>query len=1100
MTYQGHLVYSLDTHKIVDAILPEHLESIFSDHKWAGQKNLLITLAEMNLTDLPGPFKSGGWTSDRFRKSEWIGFDLDDLSYEGELNKELVGKIIGEWAGTGRWLVVHSGNGLHVWCKVPPVTSRKWYLKKKEAYSRVAVELQEKLEEAGIKVKADTQVFRPNLSFRLPGTVNVKKGKYQPVYILVQNKSDKPCSKVRERIEDWHEALEIESTFRSSSPFSFQYRSYDVAQALLNTGIKHKEKSEGRTAILGACPYCGKKHKAYVTRRGKLRCLRQSCEANNYKQPGEWLQKIGIDPDLYKGIEEVSAHTSRNFIQEFEDVGSFRESFTKVLPDFLDFLKDNPETVPLVATTPGSGKSSSIRRALELWLQKTQVAQRVLNSEGKIEPDYPTVWFILPTHKLAKETAEHFEELGIKVCRLKGRGHFRDTDCEYPGSCEINDVLGCSSSRVCNYCSKGPNNQWGEYCAYYKQLFEAASSEPGSVVITTSAQWYSLLGQDIFIPGEPSKRPVMANASMFIFDECPEDGHQPTQIVYRDKNPTEKDNIQSLIFRDCWPDEAKTFAEVFYQFLSPKPDINLSSALSWRVWCNKDGPKRAQGGNLKRIMTSLGIKIAGSNRKWRKLLRKVSELRPGLNRDKEDKKVTVHSLPAWVPKAAEFLLNSPERVCVHRRDGQKIKTPEAMLTLFEQNSAEPERYIGVDPETGEGGEVVQVPCLILDAYGETSLADWQRLFHKRKVELQACKIKSDPNKVEVLWQQYNTSRAALKNEEKYSKAKTGLERQIQNLDRSSAIYTHKASVERVRQELRDYGDKVRVDHYGSGRGINTYSGRNIILFGEARQNEFAIEAALYAATGKKPDPHKVSKKSVQARYRAYMEAVYRSRPLDSPETGLKIVIFSYDRPPPELVYGVRTSKARSYGEQDIAEVLNQFKMKYGWIPTDNFLKKLFSQEANDFHNIPELYNLLYKGLGDLVVLKDKNSREQNRKAFKHVEAGMKLVRVADFGYILVDQKSEISPAEIVESFCNSYGFKIPTWARKLLLVSGSQNLSEVVSNPSSEVSEVQSSKAKGEVVDFPKREPSKKAYGGRRKSKIPRIDVDWDRIQLSNCS
>ena len=412
----------------------------------------------------------------------------------------------------------------------------------------------------------------------------------------------------------------------------------------------------------------------------------------------------------------------------------------------------------------------------------------------------------------------------------------------------------------------------------------------------------------------------------------------------------------------------------------------------------------------------------------------------------------------------------------------------------------------MNPETGEGGIAVKVPCLILDAYGETSLEDWQRLFHKRKVELQVCRIKSDPNRVQVLWEKYNTSRSALRREEKFSEAIEGLKRQIGDSTRPATVYTHKGNLNRVKEELQQYGDQVVVDHYGSGRGINSHSGRDIILYGEARLNDLALEASLHAVKGKKPDQQSITKKSREARFRAYMEAGYRSRPLDSPEGGLKIVVFSQDRPPSELVYGVKTEKVQSYKEKDLATLLNRFKEKYGWILSYNFLTTFFEKKPKDFHFLPELFNSINQELGQFPDITTKNSREKNQKVFSQVTAGMRKVRVDSFGFMFVSQNLEQTSEEIVRTFCSSYNFKIPKWAEKALAEHEERVSGSIASEPASEEKNsspespnVQATKY-GRVVDFPKRESSKKADSGGRANKIPRIELDRERILLANCS
>ena len=1031
---QGHLVYSLDSKQIEGVALT--FEQLFmTEHEWGNRSNIFITLAQMDLTDLPWAPEKGGWTSDRWRSSEWIGFDLDKLEYEFGFQKADLESLMDEWTGGGRWFVVNSGNGLHIWLKVPPISDRHWYSTRKLAYSEVAKELQAKLKEIGLSVEADTQVFRPNMAFRIPYTNNNKNNTTNTVFVLAQNESKTPCTKVFDRIEEWFDALEIESQRQTSS--SFYSNVYQPVGALQEAGIKYRPKGDGRTNIVGKCPYCKRKHKAYLTKSGYLKCLRKSCEANIPIPPFMWIEKIGANPENYKQRKEDHVLDDEGHEHRFLDVDDFRERFKLSLPHFFDTILENPLIAPVFAMPPGAGKSFSSREALGVWLNTARVPQRITNIPGQIEYDNPIGVWVVPTHSLASEAEEHFRELGLKVYMLSGKNQSRDEDCLYPGECRLRESLGMSSSRTCYRCVKGPNSGSIQMCQYFKQLFKGASPVPGSVVVTTFASWNILHKQEIYVPDEEKKRSVFADASMVIFDECPEDGHLPTQVIYRTKSPFEEPGIGSLIYREYWPKDAREFIDVLHLLLAPNPKIEWApEVLAWKVWCEAIKTNPVRGTTFRKLFTALGVRKVGSRENWSALLERVTNLKPGMDSDESLENITELSLPTWVPKLARLLLEHPERLVLCRVNGLNVKVPSVTLTIYDVSRAEAQRRIGMLPSDEQSGEIIKVPCMVLDAYGETQVENWKSLFYDRDVRLEFCRIKSDPKKVEVLWVEQNTSRRYLSIPKNFEIATKELLAGIKRIDGLWTVYTHKANVEKLKYVFKDFPEgQVIIDYYGSARGINTYTGRHIALFGEARKNEDVVASSLQILRGNKPSSIEIRKQCQKERTRSWVEAAYRCRPLTPPvpiaEEKLTILIFSRDKPPSEVIHGVKTEPRKRALSWDLLDELEQFKEANGFIFPLNFYLSFVGKKPNDISTMTDPYNKLYIENGHIVDIIEKNSRNKNKKVFKEILKGMTRIRL-DSMILYIKSGTKEAMAETTKEFCETYSFDIPKRVKEIL--------------------------------------------------------------------
>ncbi len=796
--------------------------------------------------------------------------------------------------------------------------------------------------------------------------------------------------------------------------------------------------------------------------------LRKSTEVRFVELPTE----LGEKADLADCLRELGAEATIQALSNpqipmglvqsntrekvFEAVEEFRNQAAAWLEAVFTKAIENPDEVPIICTTPGAGKSTTAREILIKFISEVKVPGRTTSTQGVVQEELLTVVYIAPTHELIEEAIKYFTDRGQKVYATIGRQRLRgEGGCYNPEQCEIAEMIGCSASKTCYACDMGPENKSGTYCEYYTRLFNAADAEPGSIILMTTAQWVALHHLRMTVKHGKKASSVLRNVGLAIFDECPEDGHAPTKTIYRDLEPSQKLGAGSLIHRNNWPEPARFLGELLHEMMSPAPGDQLTKAAkSLEDWFDSTKFQGIQGTELRKIIISIGINRGKTREELHEILAQVKELKSGDNRDKSDKTPTECSLPDWMIRFAELLLDKPHRLTMERLPKKNKTQPRGVMTIQEFNQVRPYREIGNHPNDKENPQTAKVPCVVFDAYGDSQYKDWSRFFPDRKIGLKKVQIKAVKEKVSIYWLKYNTSRKALGDENKFKKVMDELEYSIKKIGLSWVIYTHKANVEKVERELEKRFKEcpeitITVDYYGRAKGINTHKGKNIALFGEARKNERAIAANIYAQTGRKPIEAQIKKQSRKERNQTLKEAVYRCRPLDAPEEGLTVLVFSQDKPPADLIYGVNMETGQKHRQQSLAELLRQNIDESGWIPSYNFLAGKFSENRSYSNKLPGPYNIPFIGTGQFVEILKKTPRERCKKVFSEVTAGMKRVRLDGFGFVFinpnfkpncetdvtpdiaVDADFETKSAYVVNLVCKSLNLNPPKWVLRI---------------------------------------------------------------------
>lgn len=134
------------------------------------------------LGDAPGGKKRGKGT---FIRQSLIPYDIDGIEFSDSKqgNKEILDKFLAaffEVTGFERekTVTVFSGNGLHFLVLVDQWDDRDYFKKHFGSYDLSCTKLESRFKELGLVSKGlDRNVFKPNGTLRLPGTLNKKPGK-----------------------------------------------------------------------------------------------------------------------------------------------------------------------------------------------------------------------------------------------------------------------------------------------------------------------------------------------------------------------------------------------------------------------------------------------------------------------------------------------------------------------------------------------------------------------------------------------------------------------------------------------------------------------------------------------------------------------------------------------------------------------------------------------------------------------------------------------------------------------------------------------------------------------------------------------------------
>ena len=720
------------------------------------------------------------------------------------------------------------------------------------------------------------------------------------------------------------------------------------------------------------------------------------------------LKTLGIDAVLNtlrnaERPKEISKYIP-TVQKKFDSAQQFRTEFPDIIKSsFDDVIKDSLKVVA-TSTSPGLGKTSTSIEELVKWANKEKAS----------------VAYIAPTHKLLLQVKEQLENLNINVVHTLGRKSLREA-CLNSDASELADLLGISSNKICLGCQRGPKGS-GDYCEYYQRLFEAATAGPGTIILMTTDQFYFLLQRKINFTALNESRSVLENVEMIVIDECPEHEFTLAKTIGRSQDPITNKNIDgSLLFRGEFPRPARELAEILYELMAPTPDRDIiQSSARLQNWYDTKKPQQVQGEALRGLITSIAVKKLGSRQHWKDLLEEVKKLVPGTNRDEEDHQITIRSLPAWLIQFAQALTDSPHLLMIQRFPNSETskKKHEAFLHIYNNLQILPPE----DPE--------QTPLpsfLILDAYLESNISNWQQLLPKHQLQLKIFKVDADKQKVRVKHIKLPTSRKALDNEEKFLEAVEATKRELKQIKGDSIIYTHKKNSKKVEETF-----DLPVDYYGRAQGINDYKSLNIILFGEARPNEAGIKAKIFARTEKEPNEKQVKERSKIERQRILMEASYRSRPLDAPEGGLTILVVSGDSPPPNLIDGIEVEPLKNFKQQKLEELVKQIVDKTGWIPSFNSFSDKTDEKKNNLSKLDEVYkDTIIISFTQLVETVKISSERVGKKVFSEVSAGFRRVRIKGFGDIFVSGSKE-KQAETVQAFCFACGFESPKWVEKSL--------------------------------------------------------------------
>ena len=762
----------------------------------------------------------------------------------------------------------------------------------------------------------------------------------------------------------------------------------------------------------------------------------------------ELPRQLGIERDFADCLRELGIHGAWQVIIEAKEpnyllkrtpifeveipnVCIFRATAKKLILEWIQFARKNPELVNIIGTTPGAGKS-------------TMTAIELVNIIDR-EDNPPKIIFVCSTHAQLQQADKVFKKKGVKTIRTMGKKRFRDTgECKKAQELEIRESLGISTSSACNECLKGPKSDFKDRCEYQKGLSRVKSAGPGDVVLMVTDQIYRLQWHKDFLNIDEN--------TLIVFDECPCHGFAPTKTISQDRVDDEgKEAENSLFHRDKWPEPGMIFAEIFYQLLDSEPKKYLNSKNKHlKKWGDTTASQELQGISLRSAFGAIAVKVLAKyklGRSYKAFLETVANLEPGKNAKPKDNKVTHKSMPAWIPETARLILYEPHRLVIQRAKSTKADRRAGTLTIFEK------AYFRQTNDEGESIYTRLPSVLILDAHVDSNLENWKRFLPDYKLNVKKYKIPIDPKKVEVQLINLKTSQAAIgDDDEHFCKLIEYVKRVIESMGGKIVIYVNKKNKVKVKKALEGY-ENVEFDHFGRTRGSNKHRGKNIIILGEANRNENAVRRSLYAMTGKEPSPKQVKEQMELERYRELYEAVYRSRPLDSPEEGLNILIITQDRLNSKLIqnliYGAEVELLRDFREQDLLDLLGAKLSENGWIPKYNLFAEKIDENLNDSSRIrnPVIkYTLLY-GFEHPIEIAREIPEKPCQSLFGEIQHGTRSFCLTDGDGCSrsVSVLKTLSPEQAtrLELFCSDHGLQ-PSKSFFNFLAEKKASLSEVV--------------------------------------------------------
>ena len=691
----------------------------------------------------------------------------------------------------------------------------------------------------------------------------------------------------------------------------------------------------------------------------------------------ETIRKAQIPKELLK-------HTP--IIQRtIDSVDDFRKEFPEIIRDSIEYVIREPDVIS-ISSSPGVGKT-------------TTTAEQIIK---KVKENNSVALYAAPTHSQLEQIKEQLQNRDINVIHTKGKKSFRK-ECVQSEQNEISEILGISGSGICRHCEKGPNNI-GSFCQYYDNLIKAATAEKNTIILMTTDQWYHLQNRKIWIEGIKDSKFIFENVQFTVLDERPEHGFVSETVIYRNQDPIKNKSCDgSMLHRGDWPKPAKEFVEILYELTAPTPDPEfIKKSKKLKKWYDTKELQQLQGEELYKLAKTVAKEKLGSIEQWENLVDKVKELEPGTNKNPNNTRINLRSLPKWVVDIAQLLDEEPHKVMIRRLPSSPDKPNEGTIHLFDPYQID--TTISTSQDQYDNTQSI----LILDAYLEQNIRFWKNLLPQQLIYVKDFRIKSDSNKVVVQHVKQNTSRNALSDEKKLDKAVEAAKEAIGN-NSNPVVYTHKKNKDRVQEAF----PKNIVDYFGRTQGLNDYKGEDILILGSAYVNEAAVKAKIFAMQNREPTLKQVKDLANSERLRILTECAYRARTLDASSKGITITIVSQDTKLPDLIHGVETIYLEDFRQSRLREKLEDIKASFNFFPSLNLLLTKTDKILNYLNKMSRAYkDNIYTKFAQLVEILKKIPERRYKKVFREVAAGMSRARIAKFGDILVlrDMKEKIITA------------------------------------------------------------------------------------------
>ena len=690
------------------------------------------------------------------------------------------------------------------------------------------------------------------------------------------------------------------------------------------------------------------------------------------------LQELGIEAVMKTFFEARVSGCVIDMTPTFkchvpDKIELFRINLEGLIQDFIKAIIEDPSKAIALGATPGTGKS---------WITIKVLAELVRKKLLR-------VIMVCATHDSLEQTKTYFEEQGVEDITLcMGKGLLgKMGKCKMAKDIAVMEDLGISSHDICKGCS---DNDYHNPCKYHDLIQTAQSSKRGQVVLMTTDQ-FSLIQKHW-------NRLQLDDRTIVVFDECPAHGFLPRkEILKGGKLSSDSQQEYSFFYYNHWPEPAMIFGEICRKLLDINPEQNLELEGDLGRWCDTSERQEFRRREVYELFEQVAIDIlAKYQNKWtcEELLETVSKIKPGSNKDPENKKPDVSSTPGWVPElAATILEENQHRVFIERRPVKGRYKPGGRIIFFEKRQLraypEPEEFTKRPPS-----------IFILDAHIDSNKQSWNRFLPDHTIMIKKFMVPVNPELVKVQRVNLATSRHALDNEEHFYLVVQNAKRAIGRMNsKYVVVYTHKKHKEAMKEAFKDM-PWVKVEHFGRTRGTNDYCGYNIVIIGEAREDHLVLGQAMLARTGKEPTQEEIDSQEISDVFSEHYEAAYRSRPINHSVTILVIAQKKvYNCFKEELVYGAEIEVIKNCEEEDLFDLITESTKKHGWgLPYNTFKTAAAkTQDINKFSTIRIPLNILYnRGIPHPIEIIKKGSFDAYKSVFEEAYRGFSSFYVTRF--------------------------------------------------------------------------------------------------------